>query len=372
MRFLVSALLVLALSALAVGDVVHLKDGRTIEGKVVEQNDRQVKVKTHSGGVYTLEAAEVDRIEIEKPPPKPFRADGVAKDTKRYSRYTGIELEELSGKYTVLRGDMPVRELEPCLDAAERTVELFKRTLGCETHELLRSVDGYVQPLEVFQFRPEASYLKFLDRVVKRECRDIEARRLELMRRQRGFWLLEPRPRIVGYQGPSPRESLPSRVSHKTALVLMVQWRDAGSWRPWWFLEGFAAWQEIEVTGACLTYSLEVSKPGEYDRQGTPEADEFEKAKTIKRWRERVRQRLEAGDARDLGVLGNLSLNELVADDVIQSWSFVDWLRHTDRLREFTIAYKEHRTLPETCEAVLEAPIAKVEADWSAWARKAR
>ena len=96
------------------------------------------------------------------------------------------------------------------------------------------------------------------------------------------------------------------------------------------------------------------------------------KAKTIKRWRERVRARLESGDARDLGVLGNLSLNELVADDVIQSWSFVDWLRHTDRLREFTIAYKEHRTLPKTCEAVFEVPIGKVEADWAAWARKAR
>lgn len=368
---LLSSLCLLLCGALAWGDVVHLKDGRQIRGEVISEEGGEVKVRSRSGGVYTLPAADVERIERDEPEgPKPFRVDRVAAETKRYQRYTGLELTELVGKHVVLRGDMDRDELQPSLDAAEETVELFKRVFDAEAAEVLRSVDGYAEPIEVFQFRPEASYLKFLDRVVQRESRDIDPRRLELMRRQRGYWLLEPRPRLVGYQGPSPLESLPSRVAHKTALVLLVSWEDAGAWRPWWFLEGFAAWEEIEVTGACLTYSLEVSKAGQYDREGTPEADEFAKAKTVKRWRERIRDRLRGGDARDLGVLAKLSLNELVADDVIQGWSFVDWLQTTERLRDFTLAYKEHRGLPETCEAVFEAPIAKVERDWSAWAER--
>ena len=54
---------------------------------------------------------------------------------------------------------------------------------------------------------------------------------------------------------------------------------------PWWYLEGVATWQEIRLHGHNLTYCIEVARPGDYAKPGTPDADEAAKAQMAKAWR---------------------------------------------------------------------------------------
>jgi hypothetical protein len=59
-------------------DTVHLSDGRTVEGKVVEQSDEEVKVLLPGGFTMGIPGEQVDRVEIEEVPeptatPMPIR-----------------------------------------------------------------------------------------------------------------------------------------------------------------------------------------------------------------------------------------------------------------------------------------------------------
>lgn len=72
MKTILSTLLaVAAFAAAASGDVIHLKDGRTVEGTVVEKTDTKVVVQTKFG-VNEFKASEVDRIETKATPKEEF------------------------------------------------------------------------------------------------------------------------------------------------------------------------------------------------------------------------------------------------------------------------------------------------------------
>jgi len=60
------ALVVCLLVASARADVIHLKDGRTIEGKILEENRKSVKIETQFGSVRTIDQDRILRIERKK------------------------------------------------------------------------------------------------------------------------------------------------------------------------------------------------------------------------------------------------------------------------------------------------------------------
>ena len=62
----------LVLASSAAADVVHLKDGRKVEGTVVEQTDQKVVVQTKFG-VNEFKASEVDRVEEKSTPKEEFK-----------------------------------------------------------------------------------------------------------------------------------------------------------------------------------------------------------------------------------------------------------------------------------------------------------
>jgi len=307
-------------------------------------------------------------------PPDP--AAEIAAATKEYERHLGFELRVSVRGPFVVRGDFEQADLDRVADVCARTLEHTRVVLGAEPAEILRP--GAVRDgtgrydatgrVEVFQFKREREYLAFLDKVLVR-IRDetVDDRRLALMRRQRGFFVMTPRPIIAQHQGPGEVETVLAQAAHKTSHVLLLSWRNAGSWMPWWFLEGFAAWQEFGVLRESRVYCIEVDRPGAYAKAGTPEADEAAKARMEAAWKKRLRELVESGKARDLRVLARLPLNEIVLEDVIQSWGFVDWLARERKLRPFIVAYKEKREFDAACETSLGAPPAGVEQRWRAW-----
>ncbi len=382
-------LALIAASSIALGDVIHLKDGRRVEGEILTRDEDEVTIQTASGRFRVFPMTEVEKIfdegeeEPAAKPEKPPQAEGpkakgkdvdwVDKATKRYERMLGRKLTVAVHRQVIARGDIERKELGQIAGIAQKTLDHFLKTYGCKLADVVPRRVGrdYSWRLEVFQFRLEKGYLNFVDRVLAR-IRDetVDDRRLALLRRQKGFWILTPHTLMAQYQGAGHIATSISNVAHKTSHVLLLQYKQAGAWRPWWFLEGFAVWQEIETAGEVRTYCLEVSRPGEYAVPGTPDADEAAKSKTAELWRSKVKAWVKARDERDLAVLARRSLNELVFEDVVQSWSLVDWMQREGVLRPFTLAYKRHRKLDKALEEVLETSVPGAHAQWRKWVLK--
>lgn len=298
--------------------------------------------------------------------PAPAADTAIAAETKELERRLGFALTAATNGPFVVRGDHDASELAQIADACARTLEHYRVVMAADPADVLRPVRRGDAPLvEVFQFKREKEYLTYVDKVFARFRDDtVDDRRLALLRRQRGFFVLTPRPTVVQYQGPGELSTVLSQAVHKTSHVLLLSHRRAGAWMPWWFLEGFGAFQEFGVLRESRTYCLEVARPGDYAKAGTPEADEVAKARMESHWKKRARELLAGGKARDLRVLARLPLNELALEDVIQSWSVVDWLARERKLPAFVRAYKDRREFDAACTEALELPADGAEQRW--------
>lgn len=390
-----AALLLALLACPAAADVLHLKDGRRVEGEILTEDEEEVTIKTPTGKFRVFARSEIEKIYREdkdepdvkggkgaKPgapgkkaveEPEQKGGDDVDKATRRYERLYGAKLNVAVHGSVVVRGDMSLKDLGKIASSAQRTIDHFLKTYKIKNVDVVpRGLRrGYRWRIEIFQFKLEKGYLQFVDRVLK-SIRDetMGDDRIALLRRQKGFWMLSPHALMAQYQGAGQLITSVSNVSHKTSHILLLLYKQSGTWRPWWMLEGLATWQEIRTTGGSYTYCLEVAKAGDYVRPGTPEADEAAKSKTEKLWQVRVRKMVKGREERDLGVLGRRSLNELVFEDVLQSWSVVDWLKKNGVLRSFTLAYKRERDLDKAFDDVLEVPVAGAHEMWRAWVLK--
>ena len=366
----------------ALADVVVLKDGSRISGRVLSKGKRLLRIKDDRGKIHAVRLTDVERIEEgEELSTEDADAErdakampGLSLEQRKavrarcapWAEATGIAFNAAARPRVHAFGDMKPPELSRLAEAMQRTYDDYCARMGCtEEAPLERSDAG---ELTLVQFREEPQYLRFIDRVFDR-IRDetVDDRRLKLMRRQQGFWVLTPRPIVVRYRGPSVIEGLVSNASHQASHSLLLLHDAEGGWMPWWLLEGFAVWQEIRLTGHALTYCINVSEPGDYAKAGTPEANEAAKAKLQKAWRAKVRGRVAARDERGLTALGKASLNELELPDVQEAWSVVEWLAARSLLADFVTAYKREKTLEATCQLVFKKTTDGVHEDWRTW-----
>lgn len=370
-----ACLFLFTFSTTVFGATVYMKDGRKIEGEIVKQTDLELRVKKADGKIVVLRQSEVERVDAA--PPKAAAGDETGNSpvdarTREYERWLGAPLATTLTELTVVRGDHPFVELQRIAEFAEKTAQHFLVTFGCQATDVLRGADRYGPGrIEIFQFVREEGYLAFCDKVLDR-IRDetVDKQRFDFMRRQRGFWLLSPRLLMAQYQGPSDLTTVISAACHKTSHEMLANWKPSGSFMPWWFYEGLASWQEFAVLGETRTYCIEIARPGDYAKPGTPEADEAAKAVLSKAWRAKVKSMVSGRNEKELAVLGKMSLNELVLDDVQQSWSVVDWLYQQGKLREFGVAYKDKRDLNGALQQVLVLPTAGAHEAWRTWVMK--
>jgi hypothetical protein len=354
---------------------VYLKDGRKIEGEVVKTTDLEVRVKKADGKTVILRQSEIERIDDAPPAASGpvSRETGdvpVDKRTQEYERWIGFDLPTVLTELTVVRGDHPAAELKREADFAEKTARHFLATFGCAATDVLKGAYGPGR-IEIFQFQKEEGYLAFCDKVLDR-IRDetVDDKRLAFMRRQRGFWVVSPRVIVSQYQGPSDFTTVVSAACHKVSHEMLTLWKPTGSFVPWWLYEGLATWQEFAVLGETRTYCIEIARPGDYAKAGTPEADEAAKARLEKSWRTKVKSMVAGRSEKDLAMLGKMSLNELVLEDVQQSWSVVDWLNQQGKLKDFVVAYKDKRDLSAAFQAVIGVPTSAAHEAWRAWVLK--
>lgn len=364
--------LCLLVAASAFGATIRLKDGRTVEGEILERGEKEIRVKLASGKVQTVKVSDVASID-EGPSSSNETGDApVDAATKRYEKALGTPVTTVLTPLIALRGDHQAADLRRQAEVAERTARHFLQIFGGTPEEVLKGEERYgATRIEVFQFVKEDTYLTFCDKVLAR-IRDesVDDARLAFMRRQRGFWIVTPRFLMAQFMGPSDFTTCISAAVHKVSHEMLTLWKPSGTFRPWWLYEGLASWQEFAVLGETRTYCLELARPEDYARPGSPEADEAAKARLESGWKQKVRERVAARQEKELAVLGKMSLNELVLEDVQQSWSVVDWLHRQGGLRTFAVAYKDKRDLSAAFQVLLGVPSSSAHEEWRAWVLK--
>jgi hypothetical protein len=365
------------LAGTALGATIWLKDGKKVEGEIVSRTDKEIKVKLASGKTQTIDPADVKSIDEPIPPPPKVVSNEtgdapVDARTKEYERWLDTPLATTATELVVVRGDHPLEELKKMADAAEKTARHFLQTFECQPADALRGDRYGPARIEIMQFWKEDGYLAFCDKVLAR-IRDetVDDARLAFMKRQRGFWIVSPRALTAQYQGPSDLVTSISGACHKVSHILLAGFKPSGSFVPWWLYEGLASWQEFAVLGETRTYCIDMARPADYARAGTPEADEAAKARTEQGWRGKVKALVGKRNEKELASLAKLTLNEIVLVDVQQAWSVVDWLHQTARLKQFVIEYKTTRDLDAACRTVLGVPASSAHEQWRAWVLRA-
>ena len=224
----------LALGAVADAATIHLKDGKDVVGEIVERTDKELKVKLASGKVQTIKTSDIKSIDEPPLPPPPVVSNEtgdapVDTQTKQYERWLDRPLATAVTELTVVRGDHPLTDLKRMSEATEKTARHFLQTFGAQPEEVLRGDRyGQVGRVQVFQFIKEEAYLNFCDKVLAR-IRDttVDDARLAFMRRQRGFWIVTPRPMLAQYQGPSDFVTSVSAAVHKVSHEMLDLWKPA-------------------------------------------------------------------------------------------------------------------------------------------------
>lgn len=367
----------LVASPVAFGATIYLKDGKKVEGEIVSRTEKEIRVKLANGKTQTIDPADVKSIDEPIPPPPKVVSNETGDapldaHTKEYERWLESPLATAPTELVVVRGDHPLEELKRMAEAAEKTARHFLQTLECQPVDAMRGNRYGPSRIEIFQFWNEDGYLKFCDKVLAR-VRDetVDDTRLAFMKRQRGFWIVSPRAMTAQYQGPSDLVTSISAACHKVSHILLTGFKPSGSFMPWWLYEGFASWQEFAILGETRTYCIDLARPADYARAGTPEADEAAKARTEQGWRAKVKALVSRRNEKDLAALGKMSLNEIVLVDVQQSWSVVDWLHQTAKLKDFVTEYKTTRDLDAACRTVLGVPASAAHEQWRAWVLRA-
>jgi hypothetical protein len=347
------------------------KGGGRFEGEIVSRDDKKITLKLKDGKLQTFLVDDIDHLEEPPPPPVVVKETGDAKvdlRTKDYVKRLGFPITASLTELVVVRGDQSIEEMKRIGDAAQKTAEHFCKVFGCRPEEALIGERYGPARVEIFQFLREDAYSAFCDKVLAAiRDKSVDDARLALMKRQRGFWVVTPRSLMAQYQGPSDIFTSISAACHKTSHVLLEGWKQSGDFRPWWLFEGLATWQEFFVLGESRTYCLDLEKAAAYGTNATPGADEEAKALMEAAWKGSVKRMVHKRDEKEFGSLAKLSLNELNFPDVQQSWSLVDWLDRTGRLKEFVSTYKEERDLPAACTKVLNVPVSTAHEQWRAW-----
>jgi hypothetical protein len=214
----------------------------------------------------------------------------------------------------------------------------------------------------------EIQYQKFIDGLLRvhEDLKKItRPERVDLWRKQKGFYLVDPDCWIVGYQFPFPQEQTRHTLVHKLSHVMLLRappFRGI-AWPNWWLVEGLGEMQEIGALGSCQVFCITTG-------YGEKPAD----TKTIgESWKQEAKRMVTAGGDRPLKQLVVLGLNDLEPMDLVKSWSFVHYLASLDKekLRKLTLTLKERKVFAsDAFPQIYESTLDQMDEKWREFVRR--
>jgi hypothetical protein len=220
----------------------------------------------------------------------------------------------------------------------------------------------------VVVLQKEPQYQKFLDGLLRFHAdlaKVLRPERVALMRKQKGFYLVDPDCWIVGYEFPFPKEQMRHTVVHKLSHVMLVRCTPfkGMNWLGWWLLEGLGEMQEVGAFGTCQVYCATTG-------YGEKPPD----AKAIgESWKAEVKKMVVSGGDRRLQDVVVMGLNDLEPWDLVKCWSFVHFLASLDqeKLRALTLLLKSGKVpASEAFQKVYDASLDQMDTRWREFVKK--
>jgi hypothetical protein len=212
----------------------------------------------------------------------------------------------------------------------------------------------------------EAQYSKFLDGLLRFHVdlkKVLRPERVDLMRKQKGFYLVDPDCWIVGYQFPHPPEQMRHAVVHKLSHVMLFRRGFKGvAWPNWWLVEGLGSLQEVSAFGNVQSYCITTG-------YGEPAAgDKF----IGESWKAEAKRLVATGGDRRAAEIFPRGLNDLEPLDLVKSWSFVHYLVAVDREKfaRTTALLKTGVPATEAIEKVYGATAAEMDDRWREFVKR--
>jgi hypothetical protein len=163
-------------------------------------------------------------------------------------------------------------------------------------------------------------YTHVVDAFCERYPQDMPPSRANLMKQQKGFYFVYPSCYIVGFMFPNTFDQVRASVMHKTSHALVMRYKYASGFFPWWLIEGLGTYQEICAIGRCDTYCI--TERG----YGAPEGDANQKWAGMNEWKQLVKSQVVGMGDKSLIALSRNGLNELDFRDLAKCWSLMEWL----------------------------------------------
>ncbi|MCK6479512.1 MAG: hypothetical protein HUU06_05585 [Planctomycetaceae bacterium] len=304
-----------------------------------------------------------------------YRGAWVSKDEAESLRLRDALAEAAGVPLTVARSERfsvatvyPQADTDQVLKDAEKAYAEFSGLFGVKPEDRLFDdpFNRKRRPLTIVILEKDSQYQKFLEGLLRihEDLRKVlRPERVELMKTQKGFYLVDPDCWIVGYQFPFPKEQTRHTVVHKLSHVMLLRWHFKGaSWPNWWIVEGLGEVQEINAFGSCQVFCITTG-------YGEPAAD----GKWIgESWKAEAKRLVaSSGDLRFRDLVTR-SLNDLSPHDLVKSWSLVHYLLSLDREKfaKLVLLLKDRMPASEAVPQVYGASLDDIDARWRDFVRK--
>ena len=281
----------------------------------------------------------------------------------------GVPLNAASSERFVVLTVFGKSDAEQYLKDAERTYEEFARLFGVKQGERLFDdpFNRRERRCHIVVLEKDVQYQKFLDGLLRHHGdlkKVLRPERVELMRKQKGFFLIDPDCWIVGYVFPYPKAQIRHTVVHKLSHVLVLRAKPFKgiAWPNWWLVEGLGEMQEITALGSCQVFCITTG-------YGESTGD----VKAIgESWKAEVKKIASSGGDRRLAEIAVLGLNDLEPWDLVKSWSVVHYLVNLDpeKFAALVRRLKDRVPASDAVKEIYGATLDEIDGRWRDFVRK--
>ena len=263
----------------------------------------------------------------------------------------------------------PQEETQRIALEAEKAYAEFGRIFGVKDTDRLFDDPFTAGPRErrcsIVILEKDLQYQKFIDGFLRfhpEAKKALRPERIELMKRQKGFYIVDPDCWIVGFQFPYPIEQMRSTVVHKLSHVLLWRWRFSGKLPGWWLVEGLGEFQEVNAFGRCDTFCITTG-------YGDPAPGEKWVGDS---WKATAKRMVNGGGDRRLADIVVKDLNDLEPHDLVKCWSVVHYLVALDREKfvRLVTVLREGARAAEAFPRVYDATVEEMDARWREFVKR--